>query len=160
MAIFMIGIQRSGSNLLRLMLNELPEIAAPHPPHILQRMMPLVPRYGDLRVDRAFALLVDDVCRLVETNPVPWEGVKLDRKDVAARCRARNLVAILTPTNIAVAHAGDLGYVVADFEFRLELVGYGRIIVRGRNLHIFKKVDGVWKIAVEVNIDAATENVR
>ena len=48
MAIFMIWIQRSGSNLLRLMLNELPEIAAPHPPHILQRMMPLVPRYGDL----------------------------------------------------------------------------------------------------------------
>ena len=94
MAIFMIGIQRSGSNLLRLMLNELPEIAAPHPPHILQRMMPLVPRYGDLASDKAFSLLVDDVCRLVETNPVPWEGVKLDRKDVAARCRARSLVAV------------------------------------------------------------------
>ena len=94
MAIFMIGIQRSGSNLLRLMLNELPEIAAPHPPHVLQRMMPLVPRYGDLASDKAFSLLVDDVCRLVETNPVPWEGVKLDRKDVAARCRARSLVAV------------------------------------------------------------------
>ncbi len=37
--IFMIGIQRSGSNLLRLMLNQLPEIAAPHPPHVL--LMPL-----------------------------------------------------------------------------------------------------------------------
>ena len=94
MAIFMIGIQRSGSNLLRLMLNELPEIAAPHPPHILQRMMPLVPRYGDLASDKAFSLLVDDVCRLVESNPVPWEGVKLDRKDVATRCRARSLVAV------------------------------------------------------------------
>jgi len=94
MAIFMIGIQRSGSNLLRLMLNELPEIAAPHPPHVLQRMMPLVPRYGDLASNKAFSLLVDDVCRLVETNPVPWEGVKLDRKDVAARCRARSLVAV------------------------------------------------------------------
>ena len=94
MAIFMIGIQRSGSNLLRLMLNELPEIAAPHPPHILQRMMPLVPRYGNLGSDRVFSLLVDDVCRLVETNPVPWEGVTLDRKDVAARCRARSLVAV------------------------------------------------------------------
>jgi hypothetical protein len=94
MAIFMIGIQRSGSNLLRLMLNELPEIAAPHPPHILQRMMPLVPCYGDLSKGNAFSLLVDDVCRLVETNPVPWEGVVLDRKDVAARCRKRNLVAV------------------------------------------------------------------
>jgi len=105
MAIFMIGIQRSGSNLLRLMLNELPEIAAPHPPHILQRMMPLVPRYGDLRVDRAFGLLVDDVCRLVETNPVPWEGVSLDRKDVAARCRQRNLVAVFGAVYDVMAEA-------------------------------------------------------
>lgn len=94
MAIFMIGIQRSGSNLLRLMLNELPEIAAPHPPHILQRMMPLVPYYGDLGKSQSFSLLVDDVCRLVELNPVPWEGVVLDRKDVGARCRKRSLVAV------------------------------------------------------------------
>src|SRR5438445_5132235 len=97
MPIFMIGIQRSGSNLLRLMLNELPEIAAPHPPHILQRMMPLVPRYGDLGKNKTFSLLVDDVCRLVERNPVPWEGVVLSRKDVAARCRNRNLVGLLEP---------------------------------------------------------------
>ena len=43
MKIFMIGTQRSGSNLFRLMLNQLPEIAAPHPPHILIRLMPLRP---------------------------------------------------------------------------------------------------------------------
>lgn len=94
MPIFMIGTQRSGSNLLRLMLNQLPEIAAPHPPHILQRMMPLLPVYGDLSVDAHFAELVDDICRLVELNPVPWEGVVLDRADVAARCRERSVVAV------------------------------------------------------------------
>lgn len=94
MPIFMIGTQRSGSNLLRLMLNQLPEVAAPHPPHILQRMMPLMPSYGDLNRSDAFAQLVDDVCKLVELNPVPWEGVEFDRKDVAARCRARSLVAV------------------------------------------------------------------
>ncbi len=94
MPILMIGIQRSGSNLLRLMLNELPEIAAPHPPHILQRMMPLESRYGDLSRKKPFSLLVDDVCRLVESNPVPWEGVVLDRENVAARCRKRTLVAV------------------------------------------------------------------
>ena len=105
MPIFMIGIQRSGSNLLRLMLNELPEIAAPHPPHILQRMMPLVPRYGDLRKNKTFSLLVDDVCRLVERNPVPWEGVVLSRKDVAARCRKRNLVAVFGAVYDVMAEA-------------------------------------------------------
>src|SRR5882672_9638115 len=105
MPIFMIGIQRSGSNLLRLMLNELPEIAAPHPPHILQRMMPLVGRYGDLGRKRAFSLLVDDVCRLVESNPVPWEGVVLNRKNVAARCRKRNLVAVFGAVYDVMAEA-------------------------------------------------------
>ena len=92
--IFMIGTQRSGSNLLRLMLNQLPEIAAPHPPHILQRMMPLVASYGDLSRRDDFMQLVEDVCRLVELNPVAWEGVRLDRRDVAGRCREHSLVAI------------------------------------------------------------------
>ena len=105
MPIFMIGIQRSGSNLLRLMLNELPEIAAPHPPHILQRMMPLVPRYGDLDRKKAFSLLVDDVCRLVESNPVPWEGVVLNRKDVATRCRKRSPVAVFGAVYDVMAEA-------------------------------------------------------
>jgi LPS sulfotransferase NodH len=94
MPIFMIGTQRSGSNLLRLMLNQLPEIAAPHPPHILQRITPLIPGYGDLSLDENFSRLVEDVCRLVELNPVPWEGVALDRSDVARRCRKRSLVAV------------------------------------------------------------------
>lgn len=92
--IFMIGTQRSGSNLLRLMLNQLPEIAAPHPPHILQRMMPLVPLYGDLGRDKIFRILIDDVCRLVEFNPVPWSGVVLDREDVFRRCNERSLLAV------------------------------------------------------------------
>jgi LPS sulfotransferase NodH len=94
MPIFMIGTQRSGSNLLRLMLNQLPEIAAPHPPHILQRFMPLLPAYGDLKADANFGQLIEDVCRLVELNPVPWDGVTLDRADVAGRCRERSLVAV------------------------------------------------------------------
>jgi hypothetical protein len=94
MPIFMIGTQRSGSNLLRLMLNQLPGIAAPHPPHILSRFMPLLPNYGDLRQPEQFAQLVDDVCRLVELNPVPWEGVVLNRIEVLRRCRAPTLVAV------------------------------------------------------------------
>jgi len=94
MPIFMIGTQRSGSNLLRLMLNQLPEIAAPHPPHILQRIMPLMSSYGDLSDDENFNQLVDDVCLLVELNPVLWEGVVLDRKDVARRCKERSVTAI------------------------------------------------------------------
>ena len=40
-AVFIVGEQRSGSNLLRLMLAQA-GIAASHPAHLLTRMMPLV----------------------------------------------------------------------------------------------------------------------
>lgn len=93
-AIFMVGEQRSGSNLLRLILNESSSIAAPHPPHILQRMMPLLPIYGNLNKGTAFKKLIDDVCQLVELNPVPWDKVKLDRNEVNKRCKENSLVAV------------------------------------------------------------------
>jgi Sulfotransferase family len=93
MKIFMIGTQRSGSNLLRLMVNQAPTIAAPHPPHILERFAPLVPSYGDLSDEAAFMHLIDDVVRLVEVNPVSW-GVDFDRADIRRRCRDNSLVAI------------------------------------------------------------------
>ncbi len=92
MSFHMIGTQRSGSNLLRLMLNQVDGLAAPHPPHILKRLTPLLGVYGDL--NQSFSQLVDDACRLVELNPVNWEGVSLDREDVASRCREKSLVAI------------------------------------------------------------------
>lgn len=93
--IFMIGTQRSGSNLLRLMLNQLSEIASPHPPHIFERMCPLLDAYSDLNVDRNFNQLIDDVCKLVELNPVEWQGVNLDRRDIFSRCKnSRRLAAI------------------------------------------------------------------
>lgn len=93
-AIFMVGEQRSGSNLLRLILNESSSIAAPHPPHILQRFMPLLPIYGDLNKGYAFEKLIEDVCRLVELNPVPWDKVKLNRKEILERCQENSLIAV------------------------------------------------------------------
>ena len=96
MSILMIGTQRSGSNLMRLMLNQIPTIEAPHPPHVLQRLMPLIPNYDDLSDSTVFSQLVDDVCRLVELNPVPWEGVVLDRQDITSRCTQNSLVAVFS----------------------------------------------------------------
>ena len=90
----MIGTQRSGSNLLRVMLEEIDGITAPHPPHILQRFLPLLPAYGDLHVEANFHRLVADVCELVRVNPVPWEGVVLDADEIAAACQEPNLYEI------------------------------------------------------------------
>jgi len=66
-ALFLVGEQRSGSNLLRLMISNSHEIGAPHPPHILQRIHPLVPVYQVLS-DSQFEQMVDVVCNLVEVE--------------------------------------------------------------------------------------------
>ena len=105
MSIFILGTQRSGSNLLRLILNQLPEVAAPHPPHILPRLMPLAPGYGNLSEDKNFTQLVEDVCRLVECNPVPWKDVLLERADIASRCQARSLIAVFNAVYECLAEA-------------------------------------------------------
>ena len=90
----MIGTQRSGSNLLRLLLNQYPSIVAPHPPHILQRFFPLLSVYGDLSVRENMAELTNDICLLVEKNPVPWNGISLDREKIVNCCNSNNIVQI------------------------------------------------------------------
>ncbi len=89
-----IGTQRSGSNLLRLMLNQLQGVFAPHPPHIMGTFYPLLKNYGNLAVDRHFRTLVDDVCRLVELNPVPWEPLRTDRDLIFESCERRTLTEV------------------------------------------------------------------
>ncbi len=92
--VFMIGTQRSGSNLLRLMINQLDRVVSPHPPHILERMMPLMHLYGDLDKTSNFDALVDDVCKLIELNPVEWAGIELDRSVVAKKCKDNTLMSV------------------------------------------------------------------
>jgi LPS sulfotransferase NodH len=97
--IMVIGTQRSGSNLFRLMLNQLPEVVALHPPHILQTFMPLLPSYGALTDQHgsptpAFSELIDDVCTFVERNPASWDNISLDRQEVASRCSKPSLIEI------------------------------------------------------------------
>ncbi len=70
--IFIIGTERSGSNLLRLILNAHPNIAVPHPPHIMRDFSPLLPLYGDLLVKKNFGNLVTDVVRGVNQHFSPW----------------------------------------------------------------------------------------
>lgn len=90
----MIGTQRSGSNLLRLMLNQLPEMFAPHPPHILLTFYPLLSVYGSLDNEQNFKALIKDVCTVIELNPVPWDEEKFDRDVIFSTCEKRTLLEI------------------------------------------------------------------
>lgn len=85
-----IGTQRSGSNLLRVILDQSTEIASPHPPHILVTFMPLMPLYGELNAV-SYKRLVDDVADYVLANPVPWEGVILDKDKIMQDSRHYSL---------------------------------------------------------------------
>ena len=92
--ILIIGTQRSGSNLLRIMLNQLDEIEAPHPPHILHTFYPLISNYGDINAESNFRMLIDDVVRFTEANPVRWHGMNFNSETVFERCKRRSLVEI------------------------------------------------------------------
>jgi hypothetical protein len=76
-----IGTQRSGSNLLRVILDQSDEIAAPHPPHILSTFVPLMHLY-ERPGQKNYSLLVDDVISFVEANPVPWLHTSFDREAI------------------------------------------------------------------------------
>jgi hypothetical protein len=90
---FILGSRRSGSNLLRVMLNHSPSLSAPHPPHILHGFSELLPRYGNLEEDGNWNALVRDVVSYVNLNPVPLldDGSAIDADAVATRCRERSL---------------------------------------------------------------------
>ncbi|OOQ59514.1 sulfotransferase family protein [Mucilaginibacter pedocola] len=82
LGIQIIGTQRSGSNLLRVILDQSPEIASPHPPHILVTFYPLLHLYGPLEDNGNYYRLVSDVVEYVQANPVPWEGVTLNADEL------------------------------------------------------------------------------
>jgi hypothetical protein len=86
-----IGTQRSGSNLLRVILDQSNEISSPHPPHILVVFTPLLPLYGPLDA-WAYRLLIEDVVEYVKVNPVPWEGVELDAADIFEKSETYSLI--------------------------------------------------------------------
>ena len=71
--VFIVGTERSGSNLLRAILNSHPGIYIPHPPHIMKDLGPVEYLYGDLSDDRNFRRLIDDAAKLIELHFFPWE---------------------------------------------------------------------------------------
>lgn len=87
------------------MLNQLPEISAPHPPHILKTFFPLLSKYGDLSAEANFSALVRDVCDWVNCNPVSWEPYSAQPDQVLAMVRSRDLLGIFIALSEAKAGA-------------------------------------------------------
>jgi hypothetical protein len=88
--IFIVGTERSGSNLLRLILNAHSEITVPHPPHVMSYFAPLERYYGDLGSDRNWRRLTDDVIRHVHRHIYQWPA-PLTRAELLAIRPPRDL---------------------------------------------------------------------
>ena len=91
--IFIIGTERSGTNLLRLILDVHPNIAIPHPPHIMKNFFKLEPFYGNLKEDANFKKLIQDVVKMVELHPYPW-AIKLSKEKIFRETQVRDLIHI------------------------------------------------------------------
>jgi len=70
--IFIIGTERSGSNLLRLLLNSHSNIAIPHPPHLMRDFHRFEIGYGDLDINVHFSDLIEDCIEFVNSHFAPW----------------------------------------------------------------------------------------
>jgi hypothetical protein len=91
--VFIIGTERSGSNLLRLILDTHPSIVVPHPPHLVRYFAPLEGLYGDLGDDARFRALVTDALALVDTHIHPWPWVP-SVDTVIARAPERSVLGV------------------------------------------------------------------
>ena len=108
---FIIGEQRSGSNLLRLILNAHSEVFAPHPPHIIERIQPGINNYGDLTDDENFRTLIRHVLLLIEKNPISWD-VLLSDQQVFDQCRERTIFEIFRVVmNLSAGQKGDNNWI-------------------------------------------------
>ena len=90
---FILGTERSGSNLLRLILHSHSRLAIPHPPHLVRYFKPLQAGYGNLEEAPDFHRLVQDVAALLKTHIYPWD-VEVDWARVEREARPRDVFGI------------------------------------------------------------------
>ena len=95
--IFIVGTERSGTNLLRMILNTHSQIAVPHPPHIMKNFFALEPKYGDLTQDAAFKKLIGDVVKSIELHTYPWDFT-IDQNEVFNKALGRDLFSVFAQT--------------------------------------------------------------
>ena len=93
--IFIIGTERSGSNLLRLILNSHQHICVPHPPHIMFYFHEIEAGYGDLENDTNLRRLIKDVGQLIHLHIYPWE-IAPSVAEVLPLVQPKNLFGVFT----------------------------------------------------------------
>lgn len=93
MQIFILGTQRSGTQLVRMLLNASNVVSTPPTVHMLERMMPLENHYPSS--DSGFTDLVRDTCKLVDLNEPSWEHISYDVTTLLNKTRKKNMLGLM-----------------------------------------------------------------
>lgn len=116
--IILLVSERSGSNLLRTLLGNHPEIAAPVAPHLVHEFYPNRRFYGNLNSKENYALLVADMIRLANH---PYHDWQLDDKNLQLQGRS---------------------FMDAFYEvYRMKALADGKVHFCSKGIHSFDYVD-------------------
>lgn len=89
--IFIMSSERSGSNLLRTLLDNHSNLTAPIAPMLLPTFQPLIPYYGDLSRQKNALTLLDDMLRVVNHPYYDWQ-MQVDANDLYERYQPSRLL--------------------------------------------------------------------
>ena len=89
--IFIIGTERSGSNLLNSMLNSHSEIISPHPTHLIANFYHIQNLYNDLNIEKNLKRLIKDM--IIQTWFRKW-GIKYEPEKIIERLVEKSVVGI------------------------------------------------------------------
>jgi hypothetical protein len=119
--IFIVGIGRSGTTLLRLMLHHHPRIAIPYESHFIIKYPEKLATYGDLAERANMARLVDDLLR--EPMVAMWDHT-FDRERLLASIAEPTLAAALDALygQYATAHGKERWGDKSDYLERLDVI--------------------------------------
>ncbi len=90
---FLLCSERSGSNLIRVMLDSHSEVYAPGPTHIGRSLIPTLSKYGDLNADKNFRKLAEDVVTIFNLKYSHF-SYPLTAEEIVANVRHRDFSAI------------------------------------------------------------------
>ena len=72
--VFLLASERSGSNLIRVIMDRHSAFCAPSPPHLLRTFMPLLSQYGPAGVETNQRRLAADICGILSRQLGEWKA--------------------------------------------------------------------------------------
>ncbi|MFM1550282.1 MAG: hypothetical protein ACKJSG_12840, partial [Lentisphaeria bacterium] len=74
MPVFLLASERSGSNLIRVIMDRHSAFCAPSPPHLLRTFMPLLSQYGPTGIETNQRRLAADICDILNRQLGEWKA--------------------------------------------------------------------------------------